>query len=217
MVNARSDVAMRGQNTAWSDRSAQHHVSGMGPRLLRIIGTRQLHLLRHDTAITEYLAQRCCLCDQWVGRSQEMHKHLRLFHAAYWPMVMAKSTQLTNIHADESPCDFCKGIFQKSHSCNTWTRSAFSSFMGPPIQINRGTREDFNVRSAIRFSLLLRALCSHLTQAHQLTSARWNQGRDSIDGGSGCAHCGQVFGNMESLRSHIAQGRCSCFNPHFDQ
>ena len=213
LVNARSDAAMRGQTQLGVTDLRNILSQEWGPRLLRIIGTRQLHLLRQETAITEYLAQRCCLCDQWVGRSQEMHKHLRLFHAAYWPMVMAKSTQLTNIHADESPCDFCKGIFQKSHSCNTWTQVSLLIIYGATNPEQQGDSRGLQCEICDQVFTTPEALCSHLTQAHQLTSARWNQGRDSIDGGSGCAHCGQVFGNMESLRSHISQGRCSSFNP----
>ena len=56
------------------------------------------------------------------------------------------------------------------------------------------------------------AMHEHLTMTHHLASARWNPSRDTLDGQSSCAHCGQVFQSMESLRSHIAQSRC----PHFD-
>ena len=57
------------------------------------------------------------------------------------------------------------------------------------------------------------ALHQHLIQDHHLASARWNPSRDSIDGGSGCAHCGQIFSNLESLRSHVTQGRCPSYDP----
>lgn len=36
---------------------------------------------------------------------------------------------------------------------------------------------------------------------------------DSLGSAPACAHCGAIFGNMESLRSHIAQGRCIHYNP----
>ena len=215
LVNSRSDEAMRGHTQLGTQdlRNIMSHV--WGPRLLRMIGTRQLHLLRQESEISDYLAQRCCLCDQWVGRAQEMHKHLRLFHAAFWPMVMAKSSQLSNLYADESPCQFCRGIFQKSHSCNTWTQVSLLLIYGAdnPESTDTGSLRGLQCEICDQVMTTPEELYDHLMQAHQLTSARWNQGRDSIDGGSGCAHCGQVFGTMESLRSHISQGRCSCYNP----
>ena len=144
-----------------------------------------------------------------------MHKHLRLFHAAYWPMVMAKSTQLTNLYAEDSPCQFCRGVFQKTHSCNTWTQVSLLLIYGAdnPDSTDDGSLRGLQCEICDQVLTTSEELYDHLLRAHQLTSARWNQGRDSIDGSSGCAHCGQVFGNMESLRSHISQGRCSCFNP----
>ena len=213
LTNARSDEAMRGHTQIGVTELRNLMAHDWGPRLLRLIGTRQLHLLRQEAAITDYLAQRCCLCDQWVGRAQEMHKHLRLFHAAYWPMVMAKSTQLSNLHATESPCVFCKGIFQKSHSCNTWTQVSLLLIYGAAHPDTPDDYRGLQCEICDQVCQTQDELYAHLLQTHQLTSARWNQGRDSIDGGSGCAHCGQIFGNMESLRSHISQGRCSCFNP----
>ena len=122
LSNARSDEAMRGQ-VQLSAADLRHIASqAWGHRLLQIVGSRQLQELYHENAILEYLSQRCCLCAQWVGRSQEMHRHMRLFHSQYWPLVMAKSTQLSNRFAGESPCSFCHGIFQKTHSCNVWTQ-----------------------------------------------------------------------------------------------
>ena len=215
LVNSRSDEAMRGQSQLGTQDLRNIMSHEWGPRLLRMVGTRQLQLLRHDPEISDYLSQRCCLCDQWVGRAQEMHKHLRLFHAAFWPLVMAKSAQLTSLYADDSPCQFCHSVFQKSHSCNTWTQvSLFLIYRADdPDSTAAGSLRGLQCEICDQVLNTSDELYDHLMQAHQLTSARWNQGRDSIDGGSGCAHCGQVFGNMESLRSHISQGRCSCFNP----
>ena len=56
-------------------------------------------------------------------------------------------------------------------------------------------------------------LHTHLMQEHSLSAANWNPSRDALDGCPGCAHCGMVFTSMESLRSHISQGRCECFDP----
>ena len=57
------------------------------------------------------------------------------------------------------------------------------------------------------------AMHHHLVQVHQLTSAKWNMSRDSLDGQPACSHCGQVFTCMESVRSHISQSKCGSFDP----
>ena len=42
---------------------------------------------------------------------------------------------------------------------------------------------------------------------------RFNVARDSVAGSPACAHCGNLYDCMASLRSHIAQGRCPEFQP----
>lgn len=56
-------------------------------------------------------------------------------------------------------------------------------------------------------------LHAHLQKVHRLISSVWHESRDSCDGKPTCNHCKQDFKNIESLRSHINQGRCAKFNP----
>lgn len=212
--NARSDEAMRGQIQLSAADLRNIASQEWGHRLLQLIGSRQLNQLRHEDAVLEYLSQRCCLCAQWVGRSQEMHRHMRMFHSQFWPMVMAKSTQLSNRFAGESPCHFCHGIFKTSHSCNVWTQVSLliiygAGTLGPHQSLDAAlTCElcDQTMSTAAE-------LHSHLMQEHSLSAAKWNPSRDALEGCPGCAHCGMVFTSLESLRSHISQGRCECFDP----
>ena len=211
---SRLDEAIRG-TTLLSANDLQHmRQQEWGPRLLNLIQHRQWHLLRNEPNILEALSQKCCLCGQWVGRSQEMHKHLRIFHAKFWPDVLAKSTQLSNTYADESPCAYCQTIFRHSHQCNTWTQVSLLWLYGAG---------SVDVDPCDRHPTLLCEICDrematpedmhlHLMQDHKLPSARWNPSRDTVDGMPACAHCGQAFTSMSSVRSHISQGRC----PHFD-
>ena len=215
LTNARADTAMRGQTQLGSSdlRNILSHEWGL--KLLTLVGNRSFQQLIHEDAINEYLSQRCCLCAQWVGRAQEMHRHLRLFHAPFWPMVMAKSSQLSNLYAVDSPCRFCNCVFKTNHSCNTWTQISLLLIYGA------GRLTDSTVPHSMALQCELcdqhmdtaEQLHLHLINDHSLASARWNPSRDSIDGSSGCAHCGTIFSNLESLRSHIAQGRCKCFDP----
>ena len=54
-------------------------------------------------------------------------------------------------------------------------------------------------------------LHAHLLQEHRLVSTSWNKARDSVAGDPVCAHCGAIYDSLETLRSHINQGRCSSF------
>ena len=41
---------------------------------------------------------------------------------------------------------------------------------------------------------------------------RWNPSRDTIEGNPACAHCGMTFVSIESVRSHVTQGRCQAYD-----
>ena len=72
--------------------------------------------------MVESLAKQCCLCSQWVGRAQEMNRHIKLCHPQYWDHVLLKSTQFSNLYANKAPCDYSGQTFQSSHKCNVWTQ-----------------------------------------------------------------------------------------------
>ena len=186
------------------------HQHEWGRRLLVIIGHRHWQHLRLEEAANDYLAKRCCLCDQWVGRAQEMHKHMRLFHAEHWPNVMTRSTQLSNLYANEAPCGYCKCIFKSGHSCNVWTQVALLLLGGAGITEHVQSEPSASLVCEIcnLEMLTLEDKHRHLLQEHQLTHAAWNVSRDAKDGTPTCTHCHAVFGSMASLRSHIVQGRC---------
>ena len=190
------------------------HQQEWGRRLLVIIGHRHWQHLRLEDAANEYLAKRCCLCDQWVGRAQEMHKHMRLFHAEHWHNVMPRSTQLSNLYAHESPCSFCKCVFKTTHSCNVWTQVALLLIGGAGITEHMPPELPSTLACEVCNLELpsLEAKQLHLIQEHQLTKQDWNISRDAKDGEPTCAHCHQEFGCMASLRSHIVQGRCTGFD-----
>ena len=56
-------------------------------------------------------------------------------------------------------------------------------------------------------------LTQHLQTKHRLAGLTFNAARDCLDSQAACAHCGSPHASMESLRSHICQGRCPMFNP----
>ena len=56
-------------------------------------------------------------------------------------------------------------------------------------------------------------LTQQLQTEHGLAGITFNVARDSLDSQAACAHCGTTYSSMESLRSHISQGRCAAFNP----
>ena len=140
---------------------------------------------------------------------------MRLFHAAYWPNVMAKSQQFSNLYANEGPCSFCKCVFIKVHSCNVWTQVALLLLGGAGI-----TESTQDVSPNLTCEICNETLDSvddmhrHLAVDHKLTRAQWNVSRDAQDGQPICLpHCQMEFSTMASLRSHIVQGRCVGYDP----
>ena len=211
---AKVDAVVRGSKLLSTTDLQNIHHQEWGRRLLVIVGHRHWHHLRLESAANEYLAKRCCLCDQWVGRAQEMHKHMRLFHAEHWPNVMTKSTQLCNQYADEAPCQFCKSHFYRTHSCNVWTQVAMLLLGGAGITESMPAPPPALQCEICNLDMpSVEAMHRHLETDHKLTRANWNVGRDAKDGLPICVHCAMEFTTMASLRSHIVQGRCSGFDP----
>eukprot|EP00435_Cladocopium_sp_Y103_P003703 s4213_g1.t1 len=126
----RSDEAMRGAVMLQEPDLRHVHAQEWGPRLLDIVARKQWHLLRREQAMCQSLAKYCCLCAKYVGRAQSMNMHLKQEHPTFWPLVTAKSVQLSNLHVTDSPCDFCQGIFLKQHLCNCWSQVAMLLIYG---------------------------------------------------------------------------------------
>ena len=185
-----------------------------GQRILTIVGSRTWHHMKKETEACSYLAQRCCLCDQFLGRTQEMHRHYKLHHPEFWPHMQEKGHQLTNLHGEDPPCPYCGALFKAAHQCPVWCQLAMLLIYGGGIC--PGTSE---VPAVMRCEICLETFSSgetlheHLTQVHRLPSQSYNPARDSLAGEPVCAHCHTMYDNLESLRSHINQGRCVQFNP----
>ena len=215
MLAPRPEAPVRGQQLI-TDADLQNLKSQeWGNRILTIVGTRNWHHMRGEKAACEYLASRCCLCDQFLGRTQDLNHHLKLLHPEYWPHTAAKGKQLTAMHGDETPCPYCNALFTNMHQCTVWTQLAMllvhggSSFdqdsLGPPNVLKCELCNQVHDTAE--------ALHAHLTLDHRLVSTSYNPARDSVAGEPACAHCGALFEHLESLRSHVNQGRCPRFDP----
>ena len=210
----RSDEAVRGAVLLRDSDLINLRTQEWGPRLLEIVGRQEWHRLKSEQVICNYLTQRCCLCNQFVGANQSMHQHLKQDHADYWPMVLAKGVQFVNLLATDSPCEYCNGYFVHTHTCNCLLQIAMLLIYGAGLHESEGDR-----LRALRCEIcgVLHAdatsLHQHLLQEHRLVSTSWNIARDSVAGDPACAHCGALYDSLETLRSHINQGRCPRFQP----
>ena len=187
-----------------------------GTALLTIVPERDFHRLHHERESCQYLTEYCCLCGLHVGRLQSMNLHMRTYHADYWNFVTLKSTQLSNLHSSESPCNCCGAIFRHQHTCPTWTQVALLLLYGGGLPGSLVTDAHTTLlRCELCHEIFENpaALTGHLQAAHGLAATQWNQSRDSIDNSPACAHCGTIYSSMTSLRSHISQGRCPLYNP----
>eukprot|EP00435_Cladocopium_sp_Y103_P069083 s935_g32.t1 len=210
-----ADFAVRGSAMLQASDLRNLRQQEWGSRLLTIIGSRHWHHLSRETDMCLYLSRRCVLCDQFVGRAQSMHQHIQQEHSMYWPYVLAKSQQLSNLHAGDSPCPYCQCVVFRTHHCNTWTQVALLLVYGA------GQAADVRISNvALRCEICSEALPNaevlheHMMTQHKLVSTTYNVARDSVAGEPACSHCGALFDALETLRSHINQGRCKKFCPH---
>ena len=187
-----------------------------GPRVLTIVGNRHWHHMKKETDACQYLATRCCICDQYLGRTQELHRHYKLHHPEYWTHVRTKGHQLTNLYGEDPPCPYCGELFKANHQCTVWLQLAMLLVYGGgatsdlPSQAMPVTRRCEICDDTFATD---EALHEHLIQTHRLKSSSYNPARDSLAGEPVCNHCNTMYDCMESLRSHINQGRCLKFNP----
>ena len=197
--------------------AALHHVHELefGPRLLTLLRQKKWTEIHSDRAICQYLAFRCVLCGQFVGRAQALHLHMRTAHPLDHALIQTKAVQLTNILCDESPCEACGLAFVSSHVCNVWYQNAMLlthttlDHSLPALASSRLTCEICGICCKDAAALHL-----HLMDVHKLVSTSWHESRDSVAGQPACSHCNCLFETMEGLRSHINQGRCRAFDPN---
>ena len=185
-----------------------------GPRLLTLIHQRNWHHLLLERAGCKFMAKHCLLCGQFVGRVQAMNQHFRTSHHAMTSLVQAKAAQLTNLH-NETPCAACGVTFKSTHTCNVWFQVAMLIVHGPPLAATDLIQEVGPLTCDICGITCkdTQRLHAHLQTVHKLTAASWVESRDSLNGRAQCSHCLTEFQNLESLRSHINQGRCQSFDP----
>lgn len=185
-----------------------------GSRILQLIADDALDLLEHEQAACQYLSRYCCLCGQHLHRTQDVHLHFRTDHAAFWDNVAQKAMVLTNLHSSDSPCPHCGGYFRQ-HKCPVWTQISVLVLHGAGLLASDQMLLDIVHRCDVCLEVLPDALhlTQHLKDKHGLAGISYNVARDSLSGQAACAHCGATMSSMESLRSHIVQGRCSSFNP----
>lgn len=213
MFTAKMDGPIRGDAALTDADLANLKHQEWGTRVLTIVATRAWHHMRKETDACAYLASRCCLCDQFLGRTQELHRHLKIHHPEFWPHVQAKGIQLSNLYGEETPCPFCHALFKSNHQCPIWVQLALLLVYGG------GTHEGATpTQHAMRCEICMEhfdnseALHNHLVKEHRLSNPSFNPARDTLEGEPVCAHCLTMYDNVESLRSHIAQGRCLNFN-----
>ena len=214
MFAAKQDAPVRG-TTLLTDSDLRNILNQeWGRRILTIVGNRSWHHMRKETAASTYLANRCCLCDQFLGRTQDLNRHYKLHHPEFWPHIQAKGIQLTTLYGEETPCAFCGALFKNCHQCPVWVQMAMMLIYGGGLQID-GTQTPLAQRCEICMEHFQtsEALHAHLVTEHRLPSNSFNAARDTLDGEPVCAHCLTMYDNVESLRSHISQGRCLSFNP----
>ena len=209
----RVDAALRGAQMLTEADLALLKSKPWSNRLFQIIADDTLDALEREHEACGYLSSYCCICGQHLNRTQDVHLHYRTEHAAYWDFVPQKSRMLTNIHSSESPCPHCGGYF-KQHQCPVWTQVAVLILHGGGLHAVESGPPEAVVRCDICLQSFADAaqLASHLQHDHKLAGITFNAARDSLNAEAKCAHCWTEYSTMESLRSHISQGRCSSFD-----
>lgn len=214
MFAPKQDAPVRGQILLSSTDLQNITSQEWGQRILTIVGSKHWHHMKKETDACMYLANRCCLCDQFLGRTQELHRHYKLHHPEFWPHVQTKGTQLTHLHGEDPPCPYCGALFNANHQCTVWLQLAMLLIYGGGV-----TSEPQPVPVTLRCEICMDTfatnedLHAHLTMTHRLKSTSYNVARDSLAGEPVCAHCQTMYDSLESLRSHINQSRCPRFNP----
>ena len=210
-----TEVATRGMRLISSNELANLHKQDFGSRLLTIVADRDWHSVEKLPAACRYLSRHCIICEFSFSRCQELHQHYRLQHPDLWELAPPKGIQLTNLYSSETPCGCCGSLF-RTHMCPVWSQIAALLVNGAGL-FGDETHEAPDDQRRCEICLVcfddVAQLVQHLQQEHALQGLSFNESRDSLDGSSACAHCGQPFQTMSGLKSHVVQGRCVFFNP----
>ena len=210
-----SGTAFRGDRLLSETDLAHLRSLPWGDRVLKLIADDTLERLEHEHEACQYLSRYCFLCGQQVHRAQDANLHFRTEHADFWTHVPQKAVVLTNLHSTESPCVHCGSPF-RTHKCLVWTQISIMMLHGGGlVMTDAAMQPDLAQRCEICLALFPDAiqLTQHLQSQHRLAGLTFNAARDSLDAQAACAHCGAPHASLESLRSHICQGRCPMFNP----
>ena len=170
--------------------------------------------MKKETDACTYLANRCCLCDQFLGRTQDLHRHYKLHHHENWTHMQPKGIQLTNLYGEDPPCPYCNALFKSNHQCQVWTQLAMLLMYGGGLAAD-ATPVPVTMRREICLDTFPSHddLHEHLVNVHRLSSGSYkNPARDTLDGEPVRNHCHAMYDNTASLRSHINQGRGPKFN-----
>ena len=97
MFAAKLDGPVRGDAALADADLANLKHQEWGHRVLAIVGNRAWHHMRKETDACTYLANRCCLCDQFLGRTQDLHRHLKLHHPEFWPRPSQRHTVVQSL------------------------------------------------------------------------------------------------------------------------
>ena len=216
-LSAAGEIAVRGPAMLPENELANLRSAPFGTALCDIVDKREWHRLAHEYAACQYMSTRCILCGLFFNRIQDLNAHFRQMHGQYWEGVPQRATLMSNTWATERPCPYCGALF-KAHLCPVWVQVTVLLLfgVGPNTEI-AATPEDppRHLRCEICLDTFddVPTLTEHMRTAHHLQGLSFNLARDSVAGEPGCAHCGTLYDNMASLRSHIVQGRCAAFSP----
>ena len=115
LMNSAADDALRVKLLP-SD-LAHLNSSPEGAFVLEAVQSLNWTQLAEADASCKLLRTTCAICGIYVGQVRELLAHLKLYHADLMNHVMAKSAQLTLVHARNSPCCFCAKVFKTNHIC----------------------------------------------------------------------------------------------------
>eukprot|EP00438_Fugacium_kawagutii_P020881 Skav228301 [mRNA] locus=scaffold209:323073:334141:- [translate_table: standard] len=185
-----------------------------GQLTIRLVGERKWADLLEQPEALSMLAQHCALCGIHVSRPQNLHQHLRQYHAQFLDHVLPKAAQLCAAHGTGSPCAACGATFKKSHQCMVWSQLAMLMLYLPP-EISGAT-------DTLQQMILTCDICRirfidhnqwmvHMKR-RKLVLHEFLATRDAVPGTHTSPHCMTRFQSLGGLQQHIIQGMCGNFD-----